>query len=40
MVSIGGDIPTLVKEIDIRPDEVVVSQPDRTHSGVVQYDQS
>lgn len=38
MVGIGGGIPNLEKEVDIRLGDVVVSQPDRTHGGVVQYD--
>lgn len=38
MVGIGGGIPNLAKEIDIRLGDVVVSQPDKTHGGVVQYD--
>jgi nucleoside phosphorylase len=38
MVGIGGGIPKLEKEIDIRLGDVVVSQPDKTHGGVIQYD--
>lgn len=38
MVGIGGGIPNLAKEIDIRLGDVVVSQPDGTYGGVVQYD--
>lgn len=38
MVGIGGGIPNLKKEIDIRLGDVVVSQPEKTHWGVVQYD--
>jgi nucleoside phosphorylase len=38
MVGIGGGIPNLDKGVDIRLGDVVVSQPDKTHSGVVQYD--
>lgn len=38
MVGIGGGIPNLEKEVDIRLGDVVVSQPDKTHGGVVQYD--
>lgn len=38
MVGIGGGIPNLEKEIDIRLGDVVVSQPDKTLGGVVQYD--
>lgn len=35
LVGIGGGIPT---ELDIRLGDVVVSTPDGTHGGVVQYD--
>jgi nucleoside phosphorylase len=38
MVGIGGGIPNLDKGVDIRLGDVVVSQPDKTHGGVVQYD--
>ena len=38
MVGIGGGIPTLSKGWDIRLGDVVVSQPDSTHGGVIQYD--
>ena len=38
MVGIGGGIPNLEKGLDIRLGDVVVSQPDKTHGGVVQYD--
>jgi len=38
VVGIGGGIPNLDKGVDIRLGDVVVSQPDRTHGGVVQYD--
>lgn len=38
MVGIGGGIPNLGKSIDIRLGDVVVSQPDSTWGGVVQYD--
>ena len=38
MVGIGGGIPNLAQGIDIRLGDVVVSQPDQTHGGVVQYD--
>jgi nucleoside phosphorylase len=38
MVGIGGGIPNLEKSLDIRLGDVVVSQPDKTHGGVVQYD--
>jgi hypothetical protein len=37
MVGIGGGIPNLDKGVDIRLGDVVVSQPDKTHGGVVQY---
>jgi nucleoside phosphorylase len=37
MVGIGGGIPNLPKD-DIRLGDVVVSQPDKTYGGVVQYD--
>jgi nucleoside phosphorylase len=38
MVGIGGGIPNLDKGVDIRLGDVVVSQPDKTHGGLVQYD--
>src|SRR5277367_1652 len=38
MVGIGGGIPNLDKGVDIRLGDVVVSQPDKTHGGVVQND--
>ncbi|OQV00398.1 hypothetical protein CLAIMM_05895 isoform 2 [Cladophialophora immunda] len=38
MVGIGGGIPNVHKDVDIRLGDVVVSQPDGTHGGVVQYD--
>jgi nucleoside phosphorylase len=36
MVGIGGGVPS--EEADIRLGDVVVSSPDKTHGGVVQYD--
>lgn len=36
MVGIGGGVPS--DEADVRLGDVVISQPDKTHSGVVQYD--
>lgn len=38
MVGIGGGVPNLDKGVDIRLGDVVVSQPDKTHGGVVQFD--
>ncbi|KAJ9603646.1 hypothetical protein H2200_011832 [Cladophialophora chaetospira] len=38
MVGIGGGIPDLADGIDIRLGDVVVSKPDKTSGGVVQYD--
>jgi len=38
MVGIGGGIPNIDKGVDVRLGDVVVSQPDKTHGGVVQYD--
>jgi hypothetical protein len=38
MVGIGGGIPDSNKGVDIRLGDMVVSQPDGTHGGVVQYD--
>ena len=35
---IVGGIPNLDKGLDIRLGDVVVSQPDKTHGGVIQYD--
>ena len=37
MVGIGGGIPDLSKGQDIRLGDVVISQPERTFGGVVQY---
>jgi nucleoside phosphorylase len=36
MVGIGGGVPS--KEADIRLGDIVVSQPEKVHGGVVQYD--
>jgi len=36
MIGIGGGVPS--EEVDIRLGDVVVSQPDRTFGGVIQYD--
>lgn len=36
MVGVGGGVPTT--DSDIRLGDVVVSKPENTHSGVVQYD--
>ena len=36
MVGIGGGVPS--EEADVRLGDVVVSSPDKTHGGVVQYD--
>jgi nucleoside phosphorylase len=36
MVGIGGGVPSA--EADVRLGDVVVSQPDKVHAGVVQYD--
>src|SRR3954452_10632863 len=36
MVGIGGGVPSA--EADVRLGDVVVSQPDKTFNGVVQYD--
>jgi len=36
MVGIGGGIPSATADIRLR--DVVVSQPDKTFGGVVQYD--
>lgn len=38
MVGIGGGIPDLSRGIDIRLGDVVVSRPEKTWGGVVQYD--
>jgi nucleoside phosphorylase len=38
MVGIGGGIPSLSQGIDIRLGDVVVSRPEKTWGGVVQYD--
>jgi hypothetical protein len=38
MVGIGGGVPRLDEEIDIRLGDVVVSQPNGTNGGVAQYD--
>jgi nucleoside phosphorylase len=38
MVGIGGGIPNLEKGVDVRLGDIVVSQPDGTWGGVVQYD--
>lgn len=38
IVGIGGGIPDLKNEIDIRLGDVVVSQPTGTNGGVIQYD--
>jgi nucleoside phosphorylase len=38
LVGIGGGIPNLKKDIDIRLGDVVVSQPSGTTGGVIQYD--
>jgi nucleoside phosphorylase len=38
MVGIGGGIPDLSKGIDIRLGDIVVSKPEKTWGGVVQYD--
>src|SRR5947209_8749469 len=38
LVGIGGGIPNLKRGRDIRLADIVVSQPDDTHGGVVQYD--
>lgn len=37
LVGIGGGIPDLEKDVDIRLGDVVVSQPAGEHGGVVQY---
>lgn len=38
MMGIGGGVPNVHTGVDIRLGDVVVSQPDGTHGGVVQYD--
>jgi nucleoside phosphorylase len=38
MVGIGGGIPNLEKGVDVRLGDIIVSQPDGTWGGVVQYD--
>ena len=38
MVGIGGGIPNLEKDLDIRLGDIVVSQPGDIHGGVVQSD--
>ncbi|KAK5463128.1 hypothetical protein LTS15_002841 [Exophiala xenobiotica] len=38
LVGIGGGIPNSIRGVDIRLSDVVVSQPDGAHGGVVQYD--
>jgi nucleoside phosphorylase len=38
MVGIGGGIPDLPRGVDIRLGDVVVSMPEKTWGGVVQYD--
>src|SRR5882757_2586491 len=38
MVGIGGGIPDLKNNIDIRLGDIVVSQPTDTNGGVIQYD--
>jgi nucleoside phosphorylase len=38
MVGIGGGVPDLEKNVDIRLGDVVVSQPTGTNGGVIQYD--
>jgi hypothetical protein len=38
LVGIGGGIPDLSKGIDIRLGDIVVSTPEKTWGGVVQYD--
>jgi hypothetical protein len=36
MVGIGGGVPS--EKADVRLRDVVISQPDKQHGGVVQYD--
>lgn len=38
MVGIGGGIPNLQKYLDIRLGDIVISQPNKTFGGMVQYD--
>jgi nucleoside phosphorylase len=38
LVGIGGGVPDLANEIDIRLSDIVVSKPTKTAGGVVQYD--
>ena len=38
MVGIGGGVPALTKGVDIRLGDIVVSKPEKTWGGVVQYD--
>ncbi|OLN95527.1 Kinesin light chain 4 [Colletotrichum chlorophyti] len=38
LVGIGGGVPNLDDDIDIRLGDVVISQPTGQHSGVIQYD--
>jgi nucleoside phosphorylase len=38
LVGIGGGVPDLANEIDIRLGDIVVSKPTKTAGGVVQYD--
>ncbi|KAI3531969.1 phosphorylase superfamily protein [Colletotrichum abscissum] len=38
LVGIGGGVPNLDDDIDIRLGDVVISQPAGQHSGVIQYD--
>jgi len=38
LVGIGGGVPDLANEIDVRLGDIVVSKPTKTAGGVVQYD--
>ena len=38
MVGVGGGIPDLLKDIDIRLGDVMISTPQKTWGGVIQYD--
>ncbi|KAJ0367954.1 hypothetical protein COL26b_011021 [Colletotrichum chrysophilum] len=38
LVGIGSGVPNLDDDIDIRLGEVVISQPEGQHGGVIQYD--
>ncbi|KAK1990587.1 purine and uridine phosphorylase [Colletotrichum falcatum] len=38
LVGIGGSVPNLKDDIDIRLGDVVISQPSGQHGGVIQYD--